>query len=254
MAITFRKGENDQALKVFSKALSLDPSNLQSWVFTLYILEQEKNYSRIISVADSALVYFPNQKDLFLFRGFANMQLDNNETSYQDFLFALKLTGALDEDRTQILHFLAEICQKLNKSEETYKYYEEILKSNQNDLVALNNYAYYLSLEKKELNKALEMSAKTIKVEGKNSTYLDTYAYILFELERYADALKYIELAILNGGGSNGVILEHYGDILYKNGQTDLAITTWKEALENGQDTEILRYKIDNKTYIDQIE
>ncbi|MGI6479103.1 MAG: tetratricopeptide repeat protein [Salinivirgaceae bacterium] len=252
--LLFRKGENDQALKVFSKALSLDPSNLQSWVFTLYILEQEKNYSRIISVADSALVYFPNQKDLFLFRGFANMQLDNNETSYQDFLFALKLTGALDEDRTQILHFLAEICQKLNKSEETYKYYEEILKSNQNDLVALNNYAYYLSLEKKELNKALEMSAKTIKVEGKNSTYLDTYAYILFELERYADALKYIELAILNGGGSNGVILEHYGDILYKNGQTDLAITTWKEALENGQDTEILRYKIDNKTYIDQIE
>ncbi|HPW65484.1 MAG TPA: tetratricopeptide repeat protein [Salinivirgaceae bacterium] len=252
--LLFKKGNNNQALKYFSKAISIDPSNLQSWIFTIYILEQEKNYTRIISVADSALVYFPNQKDLFLFRGFANMQLDNDETSYQDFLFALKLTGALDEDRTQILHFLAEICHKMNKSEETYKYYEEILKSNQNDLVALNNYAYFLSLEKKELNKALEMSAKTIKVEGKNSTYLDTYAYILFELKRYVDALKYIELAILNGGGNNGVILEHYGDILYKNGQTDLAVTTWKEALEKGQDTEILRYKIDNEIYIDQID
>lgn len=252
--LLFKKGDNSQALIAFSKAISIDPSNLQSWIFTLYILEQEKNYSRIVSVADSALIYFPNQKDLFLFRGFANMQLDNDETSYQDFLFALKLTGALDEDRTQILHFIAEICHKLNKIEETYKYYEEILKTNQNDLVALNNYAYFLSLEKKELKKALEMSAKTIKVEAKNSTYLDTYAYILFELERYTEALKYIELAILNGGGNNGVILEHYGDILYKNGQIDLAVTTWQEALEKGQDTEILRYKIENKTYIDQID
>jgi tetratricopeptide (TPR) repeat protein len=248
----FRNGNNALAIASFTKSLKIKPSNLQTWLLTLYILEREKDFKRIVSVADSALLYFPNQKDLFLLRGFGFLQLEELKKSYDDFNFALRLTGKLDSDRLQILHYLAEVTYKMQNKQEAFKYYEEILENDKNDIIALNNYAYYLSLEDKKLDLALEMSAKTIKKEPKNSTYLDTYAYILFRLGRYPEALKYIEMAILYGGTNSGVILEHYGDILFKNGQTDLAISAWKEAREKGEASEILERKIERGEYIDE--
>lgn len=245
--VEFRKGNSSAAINAFTKSLQIKPINLNIWLLTLYILEKEHNYQRLLAVSDSALIYFPSQKDIFLFRGYANMQLDNNQSSYDDFLYALKLTGAIDNDRAQILHYLAEVTHKLNIMNETYRYYDEILLINGNDYVALNNYAYYLSLDDKNLDKALEMSAKAIKVESRNSTYLDTYAYILYKLKRYKEALKYIEMAILNGGGKSGVILEHYGDILYMNGQVDHAVSAWKEAQDKGENSIILNKKIENR-------
>jgi tetratricopeptide (TPR) repeat protein len=248
--LQFRTGNNKVAIETFIKALKIKPGNLQMWVLTLYILEKEKDYHRLVAIADSALLYYPNQKEMFMLRGFGHLQNNNLEKSYNDFLFARRLTGALDEDRNQILHYLAEVTYKMKRNDDAFKYYEEIIENDKNDIVALNNYAYYLSLENRDLNKALEMSAKTIKKEPKSSTYLDTYAYILFQLRRYPEALKYIELAILNGGTNSGVILEHYGDILFMNGQTDLAVNTWKEAKEKGDTSDMIDIKIEKREFI----
>jgi Tfp pilus assembly protein PilF len=72
------------------------------------------------------------------------------------------------------------------------------LKYNPDNIPVLNNYAYYLSLEQTDLDKAEEMSYRTIKAEPNNATYLDTYAWILFQLGQYNDALFYIRQAIDN--------------------------------------------------------
>ena len=264
--ILFRNGKNSEALKDYLYALKIKPSNMQLWLFSLYILEKEKDYTRLISIADSALIYFPNQKDLFLLRGFAFMQTEQYEKSLADFLFAKRLTGLLDEDRVQILHYLAEVYFKLNRKSETFSLYDEILKIDENDLVALNNYAYYLALDNTNLEKALEMSSRSIKLEQNNDTYLDTYAYILFKLKKsnkflfyitiyiykliiYSESLVYIEKDILHGGTNSPVILDHYGDILYMNGQKELAVSTWREAKDKGLDNELINKKIEFKQY-----
>ena len=62
------------------------------------------------------------------------------------------------------------------------------------------------------------MSYKTVKAEPKNSTYLDTYAWILFEKGKYAEAKIYIDDAMKNGGEESDVIVEHCGDIYFMNG------------------------------------
>ena len=250
--IKFTEGNMKQAIEDFTYSLSEKPDNLQLWLFTLYILEQENDYERLLNIADSAVMYFPNQKDLFIARGFAHLQLKNYEESLADFNFALKITGNNDKDRSSILHFLGEVSFQMGNDEEAFKYYDEILKVDNNDIVALNNYAYYLSVKNKNLDKALEMSLKTIKIEPANSTYLDTYAYILFKLQKYNEALKYIEFAIKNGGTRSGVILEHYGDILYMNGQVDYAVTTWNEAKETGEASELINKKIEERKYFDE--
>jgi len=113
----------------------------------------------------------------------------------------------------------------------------------------MNNYAYYLSLEKLELKKAEKMSAKTVELEPKNSTYLDTYAWILYQQGSYSLAKFYIERAIdnLSKEVEKGEVLEHYGDILWMSNQDEKALEMWQKSLDAGNKTDKLKLKIENK-------
>jgi tetratricopeptide (TPR) repeat protein len=116
----------------------------------------------------------------------------------------------------------------------------------------LNNYAYYLSLEKRDLQKAENMSAQTIKAEPNNATYLDTYAWIFFVEGNYSLAKIYSKQAIDNGGDTNADVLEHYGDILYMSGDHDEAITWWQKSIDAGNTSSNIKNEVTTKTYIPQ--
>jgi tetratricopeptide (TPR) repeat protein len=113
---------------------------------------------------------------------------------------------------------------------EAYAAYDSALVYKADNIGALNNYAYYLSLEKKDLDKAEEMSYRTVKAEPNNATYLDTYAWILFEKGKYTEARIYIEQAVQQGTDKSSVVMEHCGDIHYKCGDTEKALKYWQEA------------------------
>lgn len=120
----------------------------------------------------------------------------------------------------------------------------------------LSNYAYYISQTGKNLQKAELMSYKTIKAEPKNSTYLDTYAWILFMEERYAEAKTYIDqtLAYSDSTADNSTIIEHAGDIYAMNGLTDQAVAYWKQAQKGSQDPDALKVKIECRKYMTESE
>ena len=113
---------------------------------------------------------------------------------------------------------------------EAYAAYDSSLVYNPDNIGTLNNYAYYLSVERKDLDKAEEMSYRTVKAEPENATYLDTYAWILFEKKRYTEARIYIEQAMKNGGDTSQVIVEHCGDVYYMLGEKEKALEYWKKA------------------------
>ena len=118
--------------------------------------------------------------------------------------------------------------------------------------MVLNNYSYYLSVLGKDLDKAERMSAKTIEIEPGNATFLDTYAWILFKKGQFLEAKFIIERAIDNMDEPSGVVVEHYGDILFKNGNINGALEQWKKALEIGGHSDLLEQKIERKEYIDE--
>jgi tetratricopeptide (TPR) repeat protein len=157
--------------------------------------------------------------------------------------------GEKPELKSDFYAHLGDIYLKMEKKDSAFIAYDEAIKHNPNNIIALNNYAYYLSIEKFDLQKAERMSAKTIEKEPKNSTYLDTYAWIFYQQGNYSLAKFYIERAIdnLKEKQEAGVILDHYGDILWMSGGNDTkAIETWKKAYESGHQTEELKNKIDN--------
>ncbi|GAE15284.1 hypothetical protein JCM6292_1538 [Bacteroides pyogenes JCM 6292] len=133
---------------------------------------------------------------------------------------------------------------------EAYAAYDSALVYNPSNISALNNYAYYLSVERRDLDRAEEMSYKTIKAEPDNSTFLDTYAWILFEKGNYSQARIYIDNAMKGDGAKSDVIVEHCGDIYYMTGDTEGALKYWKQALEMGSKSKTLKQKIEKKKYI----
>ena len=116
----------------------------------------------------------------------------------------------------------------------------------------MNNYAYFLSKMGEQLDRAEEMSYKTVKAEPKNATFLDTYAWILFKQQRYAEAKIYIEQALQNDSDASAVIIEHAGDIYMQNREPERALELWQQALDEDPKNKILIRKIKRKKYIEK--
>jgi predicted Zn-dependent protease len=131
---------------------------------------------------------------------------------------------------------------------------------NKDNVLCLNNYAYYLSLRNENLDKAEEMSYRTIKAEPDNRTYLDTYAWILFMQAKYEQAQEYMDKVVPRDSNeqflmtdlyTSTAILEHAGDIAWMNGDAERATYLWQLAVRRGDDevTPILRKKAKKRKY-----
>lgn len=124
-----------------------------------------------------------------------------------------------------------DVYYQLGNPKKAYKSYEMALKINPGYVYVLNNYAYYLSINGKNLKKALAMSRKTIETEPDNSTYLDTYGWILYLMGRAEEARPHFKHAMLYGGKESAVILDHYAEVLFALGEYDRAMVYWNQAL-----------------------
>ena len=136
--------------------------------------------------------------------------------------------------KLQFYTFLAESYQSAGNNEKSDEFFELALKIDPDNLLLMNNYSYYLSIREEKLEFAEKISKKTIEAEPENSTYLDTYAWIMYKIGNYKKAKEYIEKAIDFGGKEDPEILEHYGDILDIQGHKEEALKYWKLSLEKG--------------------
>ena len=152
--------------------------------------------------------------------------------------------------KAQIYSNLADTYHSLNRDLESDSAYEKSLKLDPENAYVLNNYSYYLSLRKVNLERAKQMSAYSIKLDPENSSFLDTYAWILFQLSDFATAKDFQEKAIVKNP-NNPTLLEHYGDILIELGDKDKAVEYWRKAKTAGSDSKTLDTKIASQKYVE---
>jgi len=230
-----------------------DPENLLAWRLLRDLAIKEDKFNEVIRICDSALVIFSDNPEFYFYKGLANYQLKNYRESLNVFQEGVKYIP--EDDVNSLSDFygqIGDLYHQLGNKEDAYKSYDKALEYNENNIGVLNNYAYFLSLDKEHLDKAERMSAQCIKMQPNEPTYIDTYAWVFFQKGNYSLAKFYIEGALTKGKENNPEILEHYGDILYKTGNTDKAVEQWEKALkakEEGADTSLLEKKIENKTY-----
>jgi len=246
------KGDNKEAIKAFRNALDIESSNELIWQDFLLLHIDIQDFTSLYKYGMQAIEKFPSNAFFYLLTGSSASQIDLDTVAIKILEKGLKYAGENIPLQAQFLANIGDVYYSLGKPDKAFKTYDESLKLNELNIVVLNNYSYYLTLENIELDKAERMSSKCVEMEPGNSTYLDTYAWVLFKRERYFEAKYIIERAMDNGGDNNDVIVEHYGDILYKNGDVDGAVIQWSKALEMGNTNELLPLKIEQKQYIEE--
>ena len=145
---------------------------------------------------------------------------------------------------------MGDLYHELGNLDDCMQAYDSALVYDGLNVGALNNYAYYLTIEGGTLDKAEEMSLVAIKKEPENSTYIDTYMWILFCKERYQEAKAYAEkLLTMEGDAADKVLLHHCGDIYAMCGEMERAVELWQRAQAAGDDGKLLKKKIKKRKY-----
>ena len=249
----FLKNMPDEDIRgALRRVLSIEPDNVSARIQLLQNIWKTEDYEEIVRLAQAGTEYNPEEMAFYYFLGLAYYQKDDHDQA----LDALR-RGVSQINEKSNADFVSDFYaimgdilheKKLNK--QAFEAYDSCLQWKPDNLGALNNYAYYLSELGQDLEKAEQMSFKTIKEEPDNVIYLDTYAWILFTQGRYEEAKEYIDRALQNDSTLSAVYFEHAGDIYAKTGDTAKAVEFWKKALEKDEKNALLRKKIRQRKYL----
>ena len=258
------KKMDDKATSVLHKIVEIDPENKPAHLQLLSFAISKNDLDEVVRICTPAIEYMPEALEFYYYKGLAHYQKDQNDEALKVFEKGVRQVNE-ESDKTLVSDFYAimgDIFHSKKMDAEAYAAYDSALVYKEDNIGVLNNYAYYLSVERKNLDKAEEMSYRTVKAEPKNDTYLDTYAWILFEKGKYAEARIYIDQALQHGGTESSVVVEHCGDIYFHCGETEKAVGYWKQAEEvskkevddknyarSEQELKLLRKKISNKKF-----
>jgi len=253
--ILWMRGDLDQAKSLYLTTVSMNPQHVDAWRKLINVELAQNKLDEAIVDGKEALSHNPGNVIITYFVGVAYMMKKDTNNA------RLFLERALDQSgnendfvKSMIYGGLGDLYHEIKIESASEVAYDEAIKLDSNNVTVMNNAAYYLSLQKKDLEKAAEYAKKANEMEPNSGTFQDTYAWVLFQQGKYQEALVWIEKAIKNSEPS-GVLFDHYGDILIKLGKTKEALKQWEKAMTFSEgsalDKEKLKQKISEKKYIE---
>ena len=261
---TYDKQNDSDFVAVMDRVIEVEPANTQAIFYLIQYYGEHQQFQQLEDLCRRAVLTHPEELVCHFYLGVALYQQGKKIEAMKAFQDGI--VQKTDESRPSMVadlySILGDIYHEIGRDRDAFAAYDSCLVYQDDNVGCLNNYAYYLSLKKRDLDRAEEMSYRTICLEPDNKTYLDTYAWILFMKERYAEAAHYIDRVcppdstdsvLLAMDGVSGVVLEHAGDIAAKNGKMEQALRFWRLAQQAGGDglTALLPKKIQMKKYVE---
>lgn len=244
----------DSIAAALELVLQLNPERASARLHLVQYAWDDNDDNRIISLCQAARQYNPEEMAFYYYQGMAYYRKQDTDHALEAFRNGINVIN--DQSSPEIVSdfyaVMGDLLFQKDREKEAFAAYDSCLQWKPDNIGCLNNYAYYLSLKGTNLERAEEMSYKTIKAEPKNATYLDTYAWILFMQGRYAEARIYIDQTLQNDSTPAAVVIEHAGDIYAQNGDITKAIEYWQQSLEQDPTNKHVARKIKRKKYIKQ--
>jgi tetratricopeptide (TPR) repeat protein len=235
---------NDSLAEInFRKVTELAGWNADAWVYLSSVFLEKNDYAEVAKVLESALKVAPDDFRVNFFLGVAYTRL--NRTS--DAIRVLEHARSINANDVNAITQLALVYDGLKDYEETDKLYQEALRLDPENHLALNNYSYSLAERSMKLDEAFEMATRAVEAQPDNQSYLDTLGWICFRQGKYEEAERLVRKAIENGE-ANAVLHEHLGDIYFRMNDRERAIEQWNIALRLDSANTALRDKIERGT------
>lgn len=199
-----------QQLKFF---LEKNPGNFPIYMQAILLANAASLNEELIFMTERAIVLYPDSVDLRFFRGIGLYEegdygklIENFEgISFEDF--------SVKEYISQSKLLCAEAFYRSNDYTRSDSLFELLIAEDPQNYMVLNNYSYYLAERGEKLQMARKWSKVAITNNPDNATFLDTYAWVMYKLEEFEEAEKYILNALEKGGSNDPEVNEHAGDI-----------------------------------------
>lgn len=260
---TYDKSNDSAFVAVMDRVNELEPANTQALFYLIQYYAEHQDFEHLENICRRAVLTHPEELLCHYFLGVALYQQDKKREALAAFRAGIvqKNEDSRPAMVADLYSVMGDILHEMGSEREAYAAYDSCLVYQDDNVQCLNNYAYYLSLQETDLDRAEEMSYRTIRLQPNNKTYLDTYAWILFMKQRYSEAQIYIDRVcppdsadaeLLADPEISGVVFEHAGDIAACNGNLDQALRFWQLAQQAGGNglTALLPRKIKLKKYI----
>jgi len=244
-------GEKLKSIQYYKRSIKIKQNIKPVWTQILFIDVEESNYDSLIVYSEKAILYYPTEPLYYYFYGVSNSFFKNHIEAKNSLESGIEYVFDNDALYNEFQTSLADTYNSLSLYQKSDSLYEQALLRNPDNAIVLNNYSYYLSLRKHNLREAEQMSKRCNELEPNNGTYQDTYAWVLYCLEDYENARLWLEKALKNGGDKSAVIIEHYGDVLFKLGLKKEAVNQWIKAKSTGIGSELLDKKIENEKLLE---
>ena len=241
--VCFQLNNSKKAFEAYEKSLNLGVTDFLIWNRYLILGVELQEYDRVYKNGVRAIELHPIQPTLYLFTGFAASYNKEYEKAITFFNKGLNYVVNNRPLKAEFYNYLGDAYHFFGNDKKSDECYEKSLDLIPDNVVVLNNYSYYLSLREKDLEKAERMSKQCVDLSPRQSTYQDTYGWVLYKLKRFNEAKEWLQKAV-EGGGKSPIIIEHYGDVLYQLNQKKEALEYWKKAKNIGGDSELLNKKV----------
>lgn len=231
-------------------SLDLDPADEEGWEMLTSLYLQNEDLGKAEEAAVRSLRYYPENARQYLVLGSIYSQNGERDKAVAEYDKALGITDPSDvEMLSNIYGAIGDNFYAGEQPDSAFVYYKKAIAYNPANYLALNNSAYYLACEGRDLDEALRMIETVMAAEPDNPTSMDTYAWVLFKRKDYAKAREVIDRTMELSEEESADILEHAGDIYFMDGEPDEAVEFWKKALVLAPDNELLGRKVKHKTY-----
>lgn len=239
-----------KAAEQMELTLDLDPANEDGWGMLTSLYLQVDETDKALAAVNRSLRYYPENANQYLILGSIYDQKGEHEKAPAEYAHALQYADSTNTKMLSQIHgAMGDNLYARQLNDSAFVEYQQAILYNPENYLALNNCAYYLACENRDLDRALSMIETVIKAQPDNDTSLDTYAWVLFKRKDYAKAREIIDKTLEIIEERSAEVLEHAGDIYFMDGDPDGALGFWKEALELDPDNELLQRKVKNKAY-----
>jgi tetratricopeptide (TPR) repeat protein len=212
-------GRPDASPEIFSKVIEIE-----AWL---------KRPDSVAMWSDRALKSYPDRIDIYMLRSGALQYLGRIGEARKTLTRALR-AASTDSLRSEVWGAIGTLWHEEGNNRKTFAAYEKALAFSADNALVLNNYAYFLAIEGRQLDRALGMAQRAVKLQENFATYLDTYAWVLFKTGDAAGARRVMQQALPLDRDNSPELMMHYGDILWALGEKFMASVYWKRARDAG--------------------
>ena len=205
------------------KALDYDHTNYAAWQYLVICDGALRANDSLKKHSVEALQFYPSQPIFYWYAGVSHA-LDKQDAEAISYFekgrkFVTDKNALMDFDS-----YLGDLYHSVGETEKAFQAYDRVLNQDPDNVLVLNNYAYYLSLRKEDLDKAKAMALHAVELEPNNAIYLDTYAWVLYQKGEYKAAEAQMEKAVKLLKNPDKTYYQHYADILDKVNKPDKAV------------------------------